>query len=238
MVCKYCSNEYDPTTIKGNFKNKFCCNHCYEEWCKWNKTPNCKCATCGKKFYLKPSRIKSCKNGVTCSKECCNRYKSVWFSGENNHQYGLKGNLNASFKGEEISDTNHNIVDIRVYNPSHPYADEYGRVLKHRLIVEQNHELFDAKFFDIINGVYVLKREYQVHHKDKNHSNNNVNNLEVLTRSEHTSEHNLEKIIIRDPITGRITGVVKREELLENPEVDNQQPSQPLTKLEGSETNS
>ena len=160
------------------------------------------------------------------------------FLGEGNHQYGLKGNLNASFKGEEILDTNHKIIDIRVYNPSHPYADKSGRVLKHRLIVEQNHELFDAKFFDIINGIYVLKKEYSVHHKDNNHDNNDVNNLEILTRSEHTSKHNLEKTIIKDPITGRITGVIKREELLENPEVDNQQPSQPLTKLEGSETNS
>lgn len=32
--------------------------------------------------------------------------------------------------------------------------------------------------------------------------------------------------------------ICKQEELLESPEVDNQQPSQPLTKLEGSETNS
>lgn len=61
---------------------------------------------------------------------------------------------------------------------------------------------------------------------------------EVLTRSEHTSIHNKEKEIIRNSQNGRIIGVVKREELLENPEVDNQQPSQPLTKLEGSETNS
>ena len=61
--------------------------------------------------------------------------------------------------------------------------------------------------------------------------------MEVLTRSEHTSIHNKEKEIIRDSL-GRIAGVVKRGELLENPEVDNQQPSTPLTKCEGSETNS
>ena len=166
------------------------------------------------------------------------KYKSIWFSGEANPQFGLKGELNASFKGQETFRKNHNVVDIYVYCPQHTYANRYGRVVKHRLVVEQNHELYDLKFFDIIENTYVLKKEYQVHHKDGNHNNNDVNNLEILTRSEHTSEHNKEKEIIRDALTGRITGVVKREELLETPEEDNQQPSFELTIKEGSETNS
>lgn len=238
MICEYCGKEYNPSDVKGNFRKRFCSNHCYEDWCKWNKTPNCKCATCGKEFYLKPSRIKKCKHGVTCSIECMAKYKSIWFSGENNHQFGLKGELNASFKGKEIKHKNHDIIDIYVYCPEHPYANRDGRVVKHRLVVEQNYNLYDEKFFDVINDFHILKKEYQIHHKDGNHDNNDVNNLEILTRSEHTSEHNKEKEIIRDPTTGRITGVVKREELLETPEEDNQQPSLELTIEEGSETNS
>ena len=39
-------------------------------------------------------------------------------------------------------------------------------------------------------------------------------------------------------IVKTVTAVVKREELLGSPEEDNQQPSTPLTKCEGSETNS
>ena len=42
--------------------------------------------------------------------------------------------------------------------------------------------------------------------------------------------------IVRDPQTGRITGVLKQGELLESPEVDNQQPSSSSNTLEGSET--
>lgn len=65
-----------------------------------------------------------------------------------------------------------------------------------------------------------------------------MSNLEILTRSEHTIIHNLEKEIIRDPTNGRITGVFKRGELLGNPNIrDNQQPSFSRNTNEGSETN-
>ena len=50
--------------------------------------------------------------------------------------------------------------------------------------------------------------------------------------------HNMFKTIIRDTVTGKITGVLKYGELLEKPKEVNQQPSTPLTKCEGSETNS
>ena len=163
--------------------------------------------------------------GIYCSKECMNKAKVDFMKGENNHQYGLKGELNASFKGIEIKNKNNNVIDIYVYSPNHPYANSAGRVVKHRLIIEQNYELFDDKYFDIIDGQHILKKIYSVHHKDHDHNNNNITNLEILTRSEHTQEHNKSKQIIRDSKTGRITGVVKLGELLESPEEDNQQPN-------------
>ena len=236
MICKQCKKEYFNQNSK--LPLNICSSKCYDEFQKWNKEPNCECPICHKKFYVKPSRLKRIKHEPTCSVECASILKSQYMSGEGNHQFGLKGELNSSFKGIEIIRHNHNIDDILVYDPVHPFADKDGRVKKHRLLIEQNYELFDKKFFIKEGGRIVLKKEYQVHHKDGNHNNNNINNLEVLTRSEHTSIHNKEKEIIRDSQNGKIIGVVKREELLENPEVDNQQPSQPLTKLEGSETNS
>lgn len=125
-----------------------------------------------------------------------------------------------------------------VYMPDHIYSDKDGRVYKHRLLVECHHEMYDSKFFVVVDGKYYLKKEYHVHHKDGNHNNNNIDNLVICTRSEHTSIHNRQKVIIRDSKTGRITGVLKRGELLENPEVDNQQPSIFSNDYEGSETNS
>lgn len=234
--CRECKKEFEDNHSASQYPKDFCSYGCYEKWLRSNRTPNCECAVCGKKMYLKPSRIKRAKNGVTCSKECANKLKATYMKGELNHQYGLKGDKNASFKGIEITEKNNNLVEILVYIPDHPYANKNGRVTKHRLLVEQNYKNFDEKYFEEINGFIVLKRDYYVHHIDGNHSNNDLSNLQIVTRSEHTSIHNKEREIIRDNL-GRITGVVKREELLETPEVVNQQPSQPLTKLEGSETN-
>ena len=94
------------------------------------------------------------------------------------------------------------------------------------------------KYFEEINGKFYLKKSTQVHHINFDHDDNRIENLMPVTRSEHTSIHNLGIKIIRDINTGKITGVIKQGELLEKPEEVNQQPSQPLTKLEGSETNS
>lgn len=71
------------------------------------------------------------------------------------------------------------------------------------------------------------------------YTNNDINNLIPLTRSEHTSIHNNEKTIIRD-VDGRIKTVVfKQGELLEtHNDNDNQQPSISSNAFKGSTTNS
>ena len=237
LICKNCGNEFEVIPSRSKTA-KYCCRKCSDE--AKHAKPNTICTNCGKEFHMKQSRInKYPRNmGVFCCKECAAEYRKEWFKGENNHQYGLKGELNASFKGYKTYKQNHKVIDIMIYMPNHPNANKDGRIVEHRYIVEQNHELFDSSYFEIINNYWCLKKEFQIHHKDGNHNNNNIDNLIITTRSTHTSIHNKEKEIIRDSTTGRITGVVKRGELLEHPEVDNQQPSQPLTKLKGPETNS
>lgn len=225
-ICENCGASFEVIKSRENTA-RFCCRACADEFKRKNQDLNCTCDWCGKKFHLKPSAITRYKRtmGIYCSKECMNNAKVEFMKGENNHQYGLKGDLNASFKGKEIQRKNNTVVDIRVYDPTHPYADKNGRVLKHRLVIEENYQMFDSKYFDIIKNRHVLKKIYSIHHKDRDHTNNDITNLEILTRSEHTSEHNKEKQIIRDSKTGRITGVIKLGELLESPEEDNQQPN-------------
>lgn len=189
-------------------------------------------------MYIKTSRLKRVKNGITCSKKCANKLKSEYMSGEKNHQFGLTGDKNSSFAGDIVISSRGYILE---YCPGHPYPhyrnSNTTRVFQHRLVIERNSEQFDDKYFEIIDGWKVLKPIYDVHHINKDKTDNRLENLQITTRSEHTSIHNLEKEIVRDNL-GRIIGVIKREELLETPEVDNQQPSAPLTKCEGSETNS
>lgn len=188
------------------------------------------------KFHRKQCQINKSKH-CTCSKECSYKLRKTLYTGENNHQWGLKGPLNASFKGIEVKNKNNGVWDIKVYCPNHPYCDSRGRVSKHRLLVEEHYENFDSRYFEEINGKVYLKKSTQVHHIDFNHDNNRIENLMPVTRSEHTSIHNLGIEIMRDKNTGKITGVIKQGELLEKPEEVNQQPSTSLTTCEGSETN-
>jgi len=185
------------------------------------------CVICGKELKVKPYRIKRLKGGkITCSLECTYKLKEETMSGENNHQYGLTGHNNSSFKNE---DTLTNYGYLLEYCPNHPRPHDQHvqgtRVKKHRLVVERNYKLFDSKFFEEVDGWIVLKEGYDVHHKDENKLNNDISNLEILSRAEHTSLHNNKHEIIRDSSNGRIIGVFKLGELLENPEEDNQQPS-------------
>lgn len=233
LICKQCGKEFSVIPCRQDTA-KYCSKHCANAGLHGEN--NCICEVCGKEFHRKPYHMKRYKHR-TCSKTCMNLLKSKLYTGEGNHQYGLRGPLNASFNGLEITRKNNNLNDIKVYSPDHPHKDKDCRVSKHRLLVEKHYELFDLKYFEKINNKIVLKRTSHVHHINGNHDDNRIENLIPVTKSEHKQIHAAECEIIRDKVTGRITGVLKRGELLEKPEEVNQQPSQPLTKLEGSETN-
>ena len=178
-------------------------------------------------------RLKRVQNGITCSKECASILQSKWMKGEGNHQFGLTGNKNASFKGNEIVSEFGYILE---YCPEHPFphdkTNKCCRVFQHRLVVERNADKFDDKYFIEINGNKYLKPEYSVHHINEIKTDNKLENLIILTRSEHSKIHNLEKEIIRNEL-GRIVGVKKLSKVGEicndNPEVSSE-----ITK--GSET--
>ena len=238
-ICEYCGNEF--YVIEHREKTaKYCSKKCLG--LARRAKPNVICTQCGKPFYKKPSQIVKSKHGNFCSRECLNLWKQVAYSGSGNHQYGLKGRLNASYAGDEIQQKNMNQIDDLIYCPNHPRASQSGRVRKYIVIVEENYSLFDNKYFYFDGEKYYLKKGVVVHHIDQNHNNNDISNLMPLTISEHTKIHRKlgsYNMIGRDKM-GRFynkTAVLKQGELLENPEVDNQQPSKNSNILEGSTTN-
>lgn len=165
------------------------------------------CIVCNNEMNVKPSRISRLKNGkITCGLKCSSILRKETMSGENNHQFGLKGNLNASFKGELTIKRNHNNIDLHKYVGLDYPGNNKGRILYHRFLVQENYKLFDISFFDLTDGKYILKNDLDIHHKDNDHNNNSIGNLEVISRSEHTSLHNRQKAIIRGP-KGRIKGI-------------------------------
>lgn len=201
-ICKNCGKEFEVNHTSDKYPLDFCCYHCYEEWMKFNKTPNCNCSICGKPMYMKNSRLKRLENKmITCSKECSNKARKEWFSGEGNHQFNVKGQKNSSFKGEVIVGNDGYRYE---YCPDHPFSNDHGRVRQHRLIVERNWKRYDEKFFSVLeNGDHILKQEYDVHHIDEDKLNNDINNLQVLTRADHTRLHNIKSPVKKDPKTGK-----------------------------------
>lgn len=230
--CIICGKENYVIDTK-KFPINFCSYSCYEEWTKFNKEPNCKCSICKKEIYVKPSRLKRVKNGICCSKECTYKLKSEYTRGDKNHQFALKGELNSSFKGLEIIHNDY----IYEYYPFHPKCSKDGRIRQHRLIIEQNYKLFDSMYFEKINNILVLKNDYDIHHINEIKHDNRLENLQILTKSEHTSLHNLNKNKIIKKYK-QIIGVLKQGELLESLNKDNQQLSLDSNIFESSTTNS
>lgn len=154
------------------------------------KIPNATCSNCGKSIYVKPFRLKRNKYGHCCCKKCFNEYHRIIMQGESNHQYGLRGDKNASHKGLITTKRNNSVIDKMIYLPGHPFANKYGRVKYHRHIVELHSYLFDDKYFIEINNKKYLRPKVDVHHIDQDHFNDSIDNLMLLTKSEHTHIHN------------------------------------------------
>lgn len=164
-----------------------------------------KCSFCNKDFYIKPNKVKKQKTHC-CSIKCSKELRKITSLGENNPNYGNTGHKSKLFKSD-TKITNYGY--IKKYCPEHPLCDHMGWVMEHRLVIEKS-GLFD-KFLENKDGYKFLPKKYEVHHVDENKLNNDINNLIVLTKSEHTKLHNSKKEIIRDKKSGRILKIINKE---------------------------
>jgi len=124
--------------------------------------------------------------------------------GEGNHQYGLKGSLNKTWKSD-TKITRYGYREIR--DLTHPFTTKSGFVLEHRLVAEK--QLLNDKNSVVINGKYYLSKDYHVHHINFNRLDNDVNNLYVLPKGLHIKFHDSLYNIIRDDL-GRIVKSVPK----------------------------
>lgn len=165
---------------------------------------NAICCVCGKPVHKKPGELSRNKN-VHCSRECFAVAKKEYMKGERNHQYGLKGDKNASWKGGR---TLSSYGYVLIKKPDHPFANGDGNVFEHRLVAEKY--LLNDENSVVIDEVRYLSPEYEVHHKNEIKTDNAVDNLVVLSKSAHKSLHDKENLhyMVRDR-KGRIAKVTK-----------------------------
>lgn len=172
--CIICDKKEIVTKSRAS-KYITCSNECKSKYLNHNN-PNVSCYICGKKFHLKPSAIKerSC-----CSLKCSSIMKKELYKGKNNPNYG-----NITRESKKVRDGY-----MMVYRPEHPFKrlDDMS-VREHRLVIEESGNIPEyAKI--VINGKEYLNPDYDVHHKNMNKLDNRVENLEVLTKSEHMKLH-------------------------------------------------
>lgn len=84
-----------------------------------------------------------------------------------------------------------------IYKPEHPTASSTGYVKEHRLVVEENLGR-------------ILDRKEVVHHIDGDKRNNHINNLRVMTHSEHTRLHLLKRNKFMTRKNGRFYKIIKQ----------------------------
>lgn len=177
-----CQNWRVREKEEGKRKHLFCSSKCCGEFNK--AKPNRVCPVCGKEYYLPADEAKRIKHESCCSYECTYEYRKTLYAGEGNHQYGLKGDKNASWKSDEkISHYGYRLIR----KLDHPFKNCDDMVFEHRLVAEE-YLLTDECSIEI-DGKRYLHPDYVVHHKDRNKLNNDPSNLEIMLRSEHTRLH-------------------------------------------------
>lgn len=169
--CQICGKQQDVIPSRAK-TYKTCSRTCSAKRASMLLTNKAEktCAICQRTFLVKPSHA---DKRQTCSATCNREWRRILMSGQDNHQYGLRGAQNPSWHGGRMIRNGY----VWLYMPDHP--DARGNYIKeHRYVMEQH------------MGRRLLPHE-DVHHKNEIKTDNRIENLELLTRSEHSRNHNL-----------------------------------------------
>ncbi len=156
---------------------------------KHKRNPNIKCAVCDKPIYRRPCQIEKSIGRFFCSTVC-------------HGIYSRKENP-CLVCGTPILASLHKRTCGRGCSNKHRAGIKYGRnspksIVKSQQALKMRLLYIRGKICGRCN--YDKYEILQVHHKDRNRKNNNLNNLELICPNCHYEEHFLEKSWLRNVI--------------------------------------
>lgn len=180
MNCKNCTKDFDPKYST----QLFCCKSCGVRF--KNKTYRQSLKAKGplhrrvRTTYYHDRPCPSCDEIIGKKTRKEQRYCSLKCAGIGRRRFlDIPSCLkDASRKLDK------NIGYVRIYVPMHPEANTWGYAYEHRVIAEEK-----------ILGRRLRPGEV-VHHKNRKRWDNSIDNLEVMTASEHSKHHAREQALL------------------------------------------
>ncbi len=151
---------------------------------EYQRKPNTECLICKKKIYKRPKEILNNKNRVFCSMSCygisCRKEKPCLVCGK-----PILSGENKKTCSRGCSNKHRTGIKYKINRPRDKVKDL--RALKTRLL--------NAKGKTCEKCGYDVYQILEIHHKDRNRNNNELNNLELLCPNCHTTKHYLKRTI-------------------------------------------
>lgn len=146
----------------------------------YKRKPNTKCAICGKLIYRRPIEIK--RGEVFCSVVCagiaCRKEKPCLICGKL-----ILAGLNKKTCSRSCANKRREGIKYKIGSPRNKVKSQ--RALKLRLLKERGKKCEKCDY----NKYQIL----EIHHKNRNRKNNELENLELICPNCHAEEHLLEK---------------------------------------------
>lgn len=153
---------------------------------QYKRKPNISCLVCGKKIYRRPVEIKRNNGRVFCSVVCygksCRKETPCSICGK-----PILAGLNKKTCSRSCANKHREGIKYKLNRPKDKVKTQ--GLLKIRLLKIRGSKCERCGFekYEIL----------QIHHKDKNRNNNDLNNLELICPNCHSEEHYLEKSWVR-----------------------------------------
>ena len=151
------------------------------------RNPNTFCIICNKPIYKRRGQIKLNEGRVFCSSTCygvsLRKESPCIVCGK-----PVLAGLNKKTCSRACANKNRTGIKYKLYSPRKDKV-RHHKILKLRLLRERGHSCERCG--------YSKHEILHVHHRDRNRSNNNLENLELICPNCHYEEHFLEKSWLR-----------------------------------------